>query len=449
MGLIVKILLFPIILMIGLVIVYRPDIQPGAIGGYRLILAGALKNVVDEVVVPALVKVQGKSKIEVYNSIVNSKIFNSRPDDIEVTETWIAGVESNIFTPKTWTPDDPTVFFFHGGMFTGGSISVGVHSRFSRLAELLSARVIAPDYRLASEAKFSASYDDCYGVVVQALQDSRTYKVNHNNYVLMGESSGAQIAIAVSFQIALDAMPPPLLVAPINPLTGSHLNDFSKSQELHRKNPFLKATDIVEANLALLQYDTDDSELREVLLNNMASDEAWRERYMGYMDYFLDQQFDHSKVSNNVPELSRPQKDLKSDYSKYMRDFRSSCVKMDDTYLTKYLNFGPAQHLYVISEHDIARDEGLIMAKRLQHLQQNPDETWREFADTTEIITSKHIEIMEVAAAPHHLFSLSTYFGGLVPEFDQYVNNWTTKVRQILQVSKSDKAGAAGDHGEL
>lgn len=116
------------------------------------------------------------------------------------------------------TVDDGIILYFHGGAYSLGSARAG-----AGLAAELVARTgrdaLSVEYRLAPEAPFPAAYDDAaaaYQAVLDELDASRV--------VIVGESAGGGLALALLQHIRDEQLPSPaaaILFSPWADLSGT------------------------------------------------------------------------------------------------------------------------------------------------------------------------------------------------------------------------------------
>lgn len=99
---------------------------------------------------------------------------------------------AEVFTSHAWTPDGPTLLYFHGGGYVACS-PASHRALCAHLADAAQARVYALDYRLAPEHPFPAALDDAceaYGALTGAGRTPAT------QIILAGDSSGGGLALA-------------------------------------------------------------------------------------------------------------------------------------------------------------------------------------------------------------------------------------------------------------
>lgn len=101
-----------------------------------------------------------------------------------------------IFLPETGLPDHVIVFFHGGGWVTGGIDSYTTVC--ARTANLCQSIVVSVDYQLAPEHPFPAGLEDCYAVAKEVFFDCKSFGLDSDHVVLMGDSAGGNLTAAVS-----------------------------------------------------------------------------------------------------------------------------------------------------------------------------------------------------------------------------------------------------------
>lgn len=101
-----------------------------------------------------------------------------------------------IFQPKQ-KKDSKVLIFFHGGGWVTGNID-----SYSKICANMANRtgrvVISVDYRLAPEHPFPAGVEDCYYVVKRLLLNTCQFQAKTEEFVLIGDSAGGNLAAVVS-----------------------------------------------------------------------------------------------------------------------------------------------------------------------------------------------------------------------------------------------------------
>jgi acetyl esterase len=92
---------------------------------------------------------------------------------------------------------DHTLIFFHGGGWVKETVDT-YNKVCMGLARHTGANVVSVEYRLAPEHKFPMGLMDCYAAARELYLHPDTLGVFSDNYTLMGDSAGANLAAAVS-----------------------------------------------------------------------------------------------------------------------------------------------------------------------------------------------------------------------------------------------------------
>ncbi len=92
---------------------------------------------------------------------------------------------------------DHTLIFFHGGGWVKETVDTYNRVCLS-LAKATGANVVSVEYRLAPEHRFPQGLMDCYAVARELYTSPDTLGVFSDNYTLIGDSAGANLAAAVS-----------------------------------------------------------------------------------------------------------------------------------------------------------------------------------------------------------------------------------------------------------
>ena len=93
------------------------------------------------------------------------------------------------------------VLFFHGGGWSVGDID-SYDGFVRRLCAETGAHYLSVDFRRAPENKFPAAHEDCYEAALWAFENCEALGTDPARIGAMGDSAGAALATAVSWQIA-------------------------------------------------------------------------------------------------------------------------------------------------------------------------------------------------------------------------------------------------------
>ncbi len=130
-----------------------------------------------------------------------------------MTDTRIPGddaaVTVRIYRPTAGTTL-PLVLYAHGGGWVTGSLES--HDRLCRiLATQLQSVVVAVDYRCAPEHVFPAALDDVAAAWQWARAHARSIGADGARFAVAGDSSGGNLAAALTLRLRADGAPQPQL----------------------------------------------------------------------------------------------------------------------------------------------------------------------------------------------------------------------------------------------
>ena len=140
-------------------------------------------------------------------------------------------MKARVFLPAgaAGTPR-PVVLFFHGGGFVlENGASTDVTSR--ALAGTSGMIVVAPDYRLAPEAKFPAAADDAVAAYAWVLANAGTFGGDPAKVALAGEGAGGMLAVDTGMAARERKMPRPVAQLLITPAAGIDMGTPSYLQD--------------------------------------------------------------------------------------------------------------------------------------------------------------------------------------------------------------------------
>lgn len=90
----------------------------------------------------------------------------------------------------------PLILFFHGGGWIYGNFQT--HDFMCcRLARDTGAIILAVRYRLAPFFKYPVALEECYDVLMWAVQNALELRANRNRIIVMGDSAGGNLATAL------------------------------------------------------------------------------------------------------------------------------------------------------------------------------------------------------------------------------------------------------------
>lgn len=132
------------------------------------------------------------------------------PRSVKIEERIMGGVPvEKLTSPRN--PTDRIIFYIHGGGFVVGSVKTR-RAFTGYVAGKLGCNVLAAEYRLAPEAPFPAAPKDCFAVYQELIRENDPNKV-----VILGESAGGNLVLAVLLQIREAGLPQPAAAVCIAP----------------------------------------------------------------------------------------------------------------------------------------------------------------------------------------------------------------------------------------
>jgi monoterpene epsilon-lactone hydrolase len=141
----------------------------------------------------------------------------------------LGGVSVITLTPLASHPER-TVLYFHGGGYVSGSPPDRYLPLAAAVALAANAQVHVVDYRLAPETPFPGAFDDCLRaydfLVTRSGADMETF-------VLLGDSVGGNLAVAVTAAARDRGLPLPARIAVLSPFADLTLSGASIEERKH------------------------------------------------------------------------------------------------------------------------------------------------------------------------------------------------------------------------
>ena len=141
----------------------------------------------------------------------------------------LGGVSVITLKPLAGRPER-TVLYFHGGGYVSGSPPDRYLPLAAAVALAANARVHVVDYRLAPETPFPGAFDDClrayHFLVTRSGADMETV-------VLLGDSAGGNLAVAVTAAARDQGLPLPARIAVLSPFADLTLSGASIEERKH------------------------------------------------------------------------------------------------------------------------------------------------------------------------------------------------------------------------
>lgn len=229
------------------------------------------------------------------------------------------------------------------------------------LAKYTNYQVIYVEYRLIPEHKYPTAYEDSFDAAIHLIDNHAKYQIDLDNFILMGDSAGGNLAAVISQQLMEKNILKPKLQVLIYPIL--QFFDFTlPSYQTYLPQRVLGSINH-ENFKKFLNYFTGHQIDDDIFFNGHTS-QALKERYSRYVNHScLPKQ---NKVNFNP--LIEHLNDTSNKYAELVDKILSTTVSpllADDDYLIRNT---PDQTILITAEIDILRDDGFIYAHRLRHL---------------------------------------------------------------------------------
>ena len=146
--------------------------------------------------VPPIYTLPTNEARKLHDELARSPVQNQIPANIEdkIIEN---NISIRIIRPLNNKNKLPVVIYFHGGGWILGSEDI-YDSLIKQIANGANTAVIFLNYSLAPEAKYPTQIDESYRTALYISQHASEMNVDADNMVIMGDSAGGNIAIAIT-----------------------------------------------------------------------------------------------------------------------------------------------------------------------------------------------------------------------------------------------------------
>ena len=300
--------------------------------------------------------------------------FKKPPSNITIHEVKFDDFDSVLLIPdefKKRNKPGPLIVFFHGGGWVFGSTASYMNVLVSTAKETGFA-VMATEYRLAPTHPFPIPFEDCLHSVLSVMKDANKYNVDPSQIVIAGDSAGGNLALSVTLEIIKmhekdESIYLPKMLALVYPVV--QMVNFQLPSYKAYFNHTVCSEMVPKAWLSYLGFH-DNLELASVMMNNAHID------YDDDEKQFQAECVDASLIPSeytiaNIEEYPEPypyssievELEWKNKIKKMAFDPRIAPLMSSDEVLSKLMR----THI-MISNYDQLRDEGLILAKRLEKI---------------------------------------------------------------------------------
>lgn len=143
------------------------------------------------------------------NANIIANLAMRPPRDVIVISDSIGGVAGDWLIP-TDAPENPVILFFHGGGIIFGWNNP-LRRELAYITRFAGLRAFGVDYSLAPKYHYPIAHDECNKVYIDLIQSGK-------QVVLIGESSGAVLALATMLRAKKALISQPVLCVLISPV---------------------------------------------------------------------------------------------------------------------------------------------------------------------------------------------------------------------------------------
>jgi|GEM_PF-247035 len=125
-----------------------------------------------------------------------------KSDNLQVEEKWIPRKDGSKLRIRIFKPLEPVVnvpgfLWLHGGGYALGSPEQAAKTA-QRLNRASKCVIIAPDYRLSTQAPYPAALEDCYQTLLWMKSHAQELGIRDNQLMVGGDSAGGGLAAALT-----------------------------------------------------------------------------------------------------------------------------------------------------------------------------------------------------------------------------------------------------------
>lgn len=141
-------------------------------------------------------------------------------------------LRARFYQPSLPSRPRPAIVFFHGGGFVTGSLD-SHDSLCRRLASHSDCALISVDYRLAPEFPFPAAFDDARSAFLWVVARAKLLAIDPDRIAVAGDSTGGNLAAAISLDLMTYEGPSPALQVLFYPLLRFDAASAAPGEPLH------------------------------------------------------------------------------------------------------------------------------------------------------------------------------------------------------------------------
>ncbi len=154
------------------------------------------------------------------------------PNNVDVSEKEFKSISTDILKPEI-SVFGRTILYAHGGAFIAGSRKA-YRNFCATIANISSANLYLPEYRLAPEYPFPTALEDLYSVYAKMIE---TEKIQPKNLILIGDGAGAALILSMIAYLRKKQLPTPAMLVLLSPWVD--ISCSSEDLRINRKKDFI------------------------------------------------------------------------------------------------------------------------------------------------------------------------------------------------------------------
>ncbi len=170
------------------------------------------------------------------------------PNNVDVSEKELKNIPTDILKPEI-AVFGRTILYAHGGAFVAGSRKA-YRNFCATIANIASANLYLPEYRLAPEYPFPTPLEDLYSVYAKMIEAE---KIQPENLILIGDGAGAALILSLINYLKDKNLPTPAMLVLISP--WADITCSSEDLKLNRKKDFMLSREVLYNAANLYTYE--------------------------------------------------------------------------------------------------------------------------------------------------------------------------------------------------
>lgn len=271
----------------------------------------------------------------------------------------------HVFTPQNAQASNPAIYYIHGGGWLIGSFPM-YSTYLKNMALETGSIIVAPEYRLAPEHPFPAPFDDCMEGIEHVFKHAQELQIDPTNIVLSGDSTGATMALSISFTMASQENRKFKAVSVQNPATQNLL----WTMPSHQLSRYFTLSDAQMAWGWSNYVNGENGYKHREYVKGSAYLQAKKKHKAQFklvdpFEYFAPDELKNVDGKNwNPPAgdfMAQEIPEWMPQSAKKMVDYRVAPLFTSDALIAA----AGETHIF-LSQYDILRDEGMMMVKRME-----------------------------------------------------------------------------------